>query len=366
MSDVCKTGGPRWVNTVVRRPPGCWAWTASRSSLRRSRPANGSSSSRRRLSLLAARVVACGPKPMAAGRPRVRDLPQLVGGRWCCCGASASALRRAHLRRGYLDRAGGRDPSSGGADRASPGRSVPAGRQGRPPVAAVARDLGVGWQTVMRAVRDHGGPLVDDPQRLAGVAALGLDETSFLKATRVAPTRWVTGLVDLQRGRLLDLVADRTRAAVDGWLAPGRRSGWPRSLRWRWTPGAAMPARWSPRLPMPPWWWTTTTPSGWPTRGRPGPPQGAAGHPRASRPHPRPAVPLGRQRRGGRAVTPYPDGQGVGGRAPCHPHHRRLLQRAHPGRQPTHQEGQACRARLPQLHQPPPAAAIALRDHLGD
>jgi hypothetical protein len=47
-------------------------------------------------------------------------------------------------------------------------------------VAAVARDLGVGWQTIMRAVRDHGAPLVDDPQRLAGVAALGLDETSFL------------------------------------------------------------------------------------------------------------------------------------------------------------------------------------------
>jgi transposase len=84
-------------------------------------------------------------------------------------------------------------------------------------VAAVARDLGVGWATVMRAVRDHGDPLVDDPKRLAGVTALGLDETSFLKATRVAPTRFVTGLVDLERGRLLDLVADRTRRAVDGW-----------------------------------------------------------------------------------------------------------------------------------------------------
>jgi transposase len=89
-------------------------------------------------------------------------------------------------------------------------------------VAAVARDLGVGWQTVMRAVRDHGRPLVDDPQRLAGVVALGLDETSFLKATRVARTRWVTGLVDLEGGRLLDVVADRTRAAVAGWL--GARS----------------------------------------------------------------------------------------------------------------------------------------------
>jgi transposase len=92
-------------------------------------------------------------------------------------------------------------------------------------VAAVARDLGVGWATVMRAVGDHGRPLVDDLTRLEGVAALGLDETSFLKATRVAPTRYVTGLVDLEGGRLLDVVADRTRAAVDGWLA-ARSRGW--------------------------------------------------------------------------------------------------------------------------------------------
>jgi transposase len=50
-----------------------------------------------------------------------------------------------------------------------------------------------------------------------------LDETSFLKATRRAPTRYVTGLVDLEGGRLLDLVADRTRAAVAGWLGARTR-----------------------------------------------------------------------------------------------------------------------------------------------
>jgi transposase len=92
-------------------------------------------------------------------------------------------------------------------------------------VAAVARDLGVGWATVMRAVHEHGSPLANDAARLEGVAALGLDETSFLKATRLAPTRWITGLVDLERGRLLDLVADRTRAAVDGWLG-ARPAAW--------------------------------------------------------------------------------------------------------------------------------------------
>jgi transposase len=77
----------------------------------------------------------------------------------------------------------------------------------------------------MRAVAEHGQPLMEDPARLDGVAKLGLDETSFLKATRLAPTRYVTGLVDLEHGRLLDLVADRTRAAVDRWLG-ARPRGW--------------------------------------------------------------------------------------------------------------------------------------------
>jgi transposase len=40
-------------------------------------------------------------------------------------------------------------------------------------VAAVARDLGVGWATVMRAVADHGQRLVDDPARLHGVTGPG-------------------------------------------------------------------------------------------------------------------------------------------------------------------------------------------------
>ena len=76
----------------------------------------------------------------------------------------------------------------------------------------------------MRAVADHGQPLVDDPTRLQGVAALGLDETSFLRATPTAPTRYVTGLVDLDGGRLLDVIADRTTRAVTTWLGARPRS----------------------------------------------------------------------------------------------------------------------------------------------
>jgi transposase len=88
----------------------------------------------------------------------------------------------------------------------------------------------------MRAVAEHGSPLVDDAARLEGVTALGLDETSFLKATRMAPTRYVTGLVDLERGRLLEVVANRTRPPWMAGLVPDRGTGWPRSPRSRWTP----------------------------------------------------------------------------------------------------------------------------------
>jgi transposase-like protein len=45
-------------------------------------------------------------------------------------------------------------------------------------VAAIAREFGVGWRTAMGAVRERGTPLIEDPQRLAGAEALGVDETA--------------------------------------------------------------------------------------------------------------------------------------------------------------------------------------------
>ncbi len=71
---------------------------------------------------------------------------------------------------------------------------------------AVAVEYGVGWRTIMRAVRDHGRPLVDDPARLVGVAAVGVDETAFLAATSRHHTEFATGIVDLtgHQAELLD------------------------------------------------------------------------------------------------------------------------------------------------------------------
>jgi transposase len=164
--------------------------------------------------------VGCGVRATPHGRRtvRVRDLP--LGGRpvvlawrkriWRC--------REPACRvRTWTEQAAAIRPRAVLTERARAEACRRVGKDAHA-VAAVARDLGVGWATIMRAVADHGTPLVDDSARLEGVATLGLDETTFLKATRLAPTRYVTGLVDLEQGRLLDVVADRTRAAVNGWL----------------------------------------------------------------------------------------------------------------------------------------------------
>ena len=49
--------------------------------------------------------------------------------------------------------------------------------------AEVARSFGVAWGTAWGAFEAHARPAVDNPERIAGVEALGIDETGFLAAT---------------------------------------------------------------------------------------------------------------------------------------------------------------------------------------
>ena len=89
-------------------------------------------------------------------------------------------------------------------------------------------ELGVSWGTVMRAVREYGAPLVDDPDRLAGVVGLGVDETAWLPATATRSTQYVTGIVDLSPGRparLLDVVPGRSGRAYASWIVD-REDSW--------------------------------------------------------------------------------------------------------------------------------------------
>jgi transposase len=93
-------------------------------------------------------------------------------------------------------------------------------------VAAVAAEFGVGWATVMAAVRDYGQPLVDDPGRLDRVHTLGVDETAFLAATPTSGTTFATGIVALNgRARLLDVIEGRSGKALCDWVS-GREQGW--------------------------------------------------------------------------------------------------------------------------------------------
>jgi transposase len=87
------------------------------------------------------------------------------------------------------------------------------------PVSQVAGEFGVCWWTVMNAVVEHGTRLVDDPGRVGPVGALGVDETSFLKATREHPTVYATGLVDLDRHVMVDMVEGNAAKDLRRWCA---------------------------------------------------------------------------------------------------------------------------------------------------
>src|SRR5215211_6371703 len=68
--------------------------------------------------------------------------------------------------------------------------------------------------------------------------------------------------------RVATKLSTRHLRQVEWWTAGlvfGLVAGWPTSPRSPWIPGAAMPAPWSPHWAMPPWSWTTSTPSSWPT-----------------------------------------------------------------------------------------------------
>lgn len=85
-------------------------------------------------------------------------------------------------------------------------------------VAAVALEFGIGWHTAMAAVLEHGQRLVEDPARLGNPSTLGLDETAFLSASATRRREMITGFVDLDRHRLLDVTRGRSGQVVRDWL----------------------------------------------------------------------------------------------------------------------------------------------------
>ena len=147
--------------------------------------------------------------------------------------------------------------------RAEIARRVGLGEQS---VARAAKNFGVGWHAAMAAVWDHGQPRVDHLTRLGAPAAVGLDETSFLAATATHPTLLVTGILDLDSGRLIDVLPARSARAVTDWLAveAGTVAGRDPPCGDRPLPALRHRGR-RRRCPTPAWWSTTSTSSVSPT-----------------------------------------------------------------------------------------------------
>jgi len=97
----------------------------------------------------------------------------------------------------------------------------------RATVAAVARELGLSWDTVNTIALDATRTIIAaDTTRLDGVRVIGVDEHRWSHTRRPGDDGYVTVIVDLTpvlegsgRARLLDLVPGRSAAALKSWLA---------------------------------------------------------------------------------------------------------------------------------------------------
>ena len=171
-------------------------------------------------------LVGC-PRCGAVGRAKdrrstwVRDLP--VGGRpvvicwhkwvWCCPHAACPVTMWTETHPAIAPRACLTERARAWAFEQVAARDAV--------VSAVAAQLGVAWWTIMNLTIEAGTPIVEDPQRLADVDAVGVGETAYLRATGRHPTWFATGITDLTPGRsarLLDVVEGRSGTVLSSWL----------------------------------------------------------------------------------------------------------------------------------------------------
>ena len=95
----------------------------------------------------------------------------------------------------------------------------------------LAVELGCDWHTINDTVIAYGTPLVEDPDRIGEVEALGLDETLFARLGRWRTQHWSTSIVDVRRGQLLDVIPGRSSIGACEWLA-GRDPAWLDAIDW--------------------------------------------------------------------------------------------------------------------------------------
>jgi len=115
-------------------------------------------------------------------------------------------------------------------DRAGRWVTEQVGRHGRT-VNEIALELGCDWHTINDTVVAYGTPLIEDPARIGEPIALGLDETLFVRVGKWRRQSWSTSIVDVEAGRLLDVVPGRSAAEPCRWLAE-RGDAWLANIRW--------------------------------------------------------------------------------------------------------------------------------------
>jgi transposase len=86
-------------------------------------------------------------------------------------------------------------------------------------VSEVAAELACDWHTVNDAVTTYGQALLAaDRKRLNKTTAIGLDETSFVKANVSSHTEYATTVADVENHQIIDILPTRNYTEVAGWL----------------------------------------------------------------------------------------------------------------------------------------------------
>lgn len=86
-------------------------------------------------------------------------------------------------------------------------------------VASIARGFGVSWPTVWSAVERAGQERVEDADRVGETPMAGFDETVMQPAHQHRRRRFITAVVDVASGQIIDIFEGRDAADLRLWLA---------------------------------------------------------------------------------------------------------------------------------------------------
>jgi transposase len=96
----------------------------------------------------------------------------------------------------------------------------------------VAAELACDWHTVNDAVTTYGKALLAaDRKRLNQTTAIGLDETSFVRAKGKSHADFVTTVADVENHQIIDILPTRKYVDVAGWIE-GQPEAWKERIRY--------------------------------------------------------------------------------------------------------------------------------------